>query len=112
MKFSKPFILLSILLVTLIVATFVGANFQEGISQNNLVALKSILDSTTAENESVSMESIRQMNVDDPDFANIINSETMPDSLKISKLQSLVGLFGVDNMDVEIKLQDVLASSA
>jgi hypothetical protein len=36
----------------------------------------------------------------------------MPDSLKISKLQSLVGLFGVDNMNVEIKLQDVLASSA
>ena len=90
MKISKSGViifLISILIVVLFISTFIGENHQEGMTGRELILVKSIL---LEKNPSVAISALKDVNVQNDYFSNIINDKSKTDSVKVSELKEIV----------------------
>ena len=90
MNFPRIAFLFFILTATLILSTFFGVHSnKEGLSYNNTILLSDIVFNTNSQNAAESIEAIKMMQLDDSDFAKIINSN-LTDLDKITQLKALL----------------------
>ena len=92
MKHGIIVFLISILIIVLLLSTFIGANYQEGykegITGNDLTIVNAILLGDDAD---LSIQTISNMGLKDPDFKQILDSDFSNDE-KVSQLKALTEL--------------------
>ena len=91
-------LLLFLLLSSLFIGTVIGNRYQEGISLNKLTILKDIISNTDSSNIDANMTVIQTMNIEDPDFANIINS-SLPNEQKVTTLKLMIKTLSEHSLD-------------
>jgi hypothetical protein len=103
MKISNTIItLLVILFLALLIGTLLGFRSpKEGITYNKLTVLEDILKNTNPMNIEANMVAIQSMNIEDPDFANIIENESLTNAQKITQLNLMTLL--LSNYDLNGK---------
>ena len=101
MKFTymTNFVLMFILILALFIGTFFGAKLQEGITINKLTILIDILNKTNRRNAKSNMDAIKSMNIEDPDFAYVINHDKLSDVKKILQLKLMIRLLPEYNIN-------------
>ena len=99
MKFTNTIItLLVILFLSLLIGTFLAVKSQEGITYNELTILKEIVNNTNLSNIESNMNAIKLMNIEDTDFAKIINHKSLSNDNKVKKLKKMVKKLSDDNI--------------
>ena len=96
MKVSKLLILLFILVVSLILSTFWGSNFKEGITYNVAIVLSNLLENANESNANLIMKKIMKMKIDDPNYEAVIENATLSDHQKVVHLRELLKLISSD----------------
>ena len=99
MKFTNTIItLLVILFLSLLIGTFLAVKSKEGITYNELTILKEIVNNTNLSNIESNMNAIKLMNIEDTDFAKIINHKSLSNDDKVKKLKKMVKKLSDDNL--------------
>jgi hypothetical protein len=90
MKYSNTIItLLVILFAALLLGTFLGVKSREGIAYSKLSILEDILTRNDRTNQE-KIETINTLNIQDDDFAKVLNNNEYDDDRKISEINLLV----------------------
>jgi len=109
MKGSKILILLFILVVALILSTFWGSNFKEGITYNVAIILSNLLEGANNSNAKKIMEKISNMDIDDQNYVAVINNDSLTDYQKIVHLRELLKVISSDKISNQ-KLDSALTT--
>ena len=86
-KIGVIIFLLSILIVVLLLSTFIGENYQEGMTGRELILVKTIL---LEKNDSKVISALKDVNIQNDYFSKIVDDVNLTDAVKVSELKKIV----------------------